>query len=95
MPSTNYAGLSYPSLFLKSRGSDIRNNILEYRTHKATHFARQNDCYGLLAINKANHILIRPFSWSCSDIIYSKSIKKNRKKSHFCKFIIYLLVNIV
>ena len=52
MPSTKYAGLSYPTHFLKSRGSVIRNNFLEYRTNKATHFARQNDLYALLAINK-------------------------------------------
>ena len=51
MPSTKYAGLSYPTHFLKSRGSAIRNNFLEYRTNKATHFLRRNDCYVLLAIN--------------------------------------------
>ena len=61
MPSTNYAGLSYPTHFLKSRGSVIRNNFLEYRTKKATNFARGNDYYALLAINKANHILNRFF----------------------------------
>ena len=83
MPSTKYAGLSYPTHFLESRGSVIRNNFLEYRTNKATHFARRNDCYALLATNKANYILKRRFSCSCSDTVYSKSIKKNRKKSHF------------
>ena len=76
MPSTKYAGLSYPTNFLKSRGSVISNNILEYRANKATHFARRNDYYALLAINKAKHMLN-------SDTIYSKCIKKNRKKSHF------------
>ena len=83
MPSTKYAGLSYPTHFLKSRGSVIRNNFLEYRTNKATHFARRNDFYALLAINKAKHILNRLFSCSCSDTIYSKSKKKIRKKCHF------------
>ena len=83
MPSTKYAGFSYPTHFLKSRGSIIRNIFLEYRTNKVTHFARRNDHYALLAINKAKHILSRLFSCSCSDTIYSKSIKKNRKKSHF------------
>ena len=83
MPLTKYAGLSYPTHFLKSRGSVIRNNFLEYRTNKATHFARRNDYYVLLAINKAKHILKSLFSCSCSDTIYSKSMKKNRKKSHF------------
>ena len=80
MPSTKYAGLSYHTHFLKSRGSVIRNNFFSYRTNKTTHFARRNDCYALLAINKANHIL------------NSKSIKNNRKKSRFGKFTISLLV---
>ena len=53
MPSTKYEGLSYPDHFLKSRGSVIRNNFLEYRTNKVTHFAQRNDFYALLAINKA------------------------------------------
>ena len=83
MPSTKYAGLSYPIHFLKSRGSVIRNTFLEYKTIKATHFARRNDFYVLLAINKAKHVLNRLFSCSCSDTIYNKSIKKNRKKCHF------------
>ena len=54
MPSTKYAGLSYPTHFLKSRESVIRNNFLEYRTNKATHSAQRNDKHALLAINKAN-----------------------------------------
>ena len=83
MPSTKYVGLSYPTHFLKSRGSVIRNDFLEYRTNEATHFARRNDFYALLALNKAKHILNRLFSCSCSDTINSKSIKKNLKKSHF------------
>ena len=83
MPSTKYAGLNYPTHFLKSRGSVIRNNFLEYRTKKATHIAQRNDYNALLAINKATHILNRLVSCSCSDTIYSKCIKKNRKKSHF------------
>ena len=61
MPSTKSEGLSYPTHFLKSRGSVIRNGVLEYRTNKATHFARRNDFYALLAINKAKHILNWPF----------------------------------
>ena len=87
MSSTKYAWLRYPTHFLKSRGtcSVIRNYIFEYRTYKATHFARRNNCYALLAINKATHILNGPFSCSCSDKIYSKSIKKNRKKVPFFK----------
>ena len=80
MPSTKYAVLSYPTHFLKSRGSVFSNNFLEYRTKKATHFERRNDCYALLAKNKANHILNRLFPCACSDTIYGKIIKKNRKK---------------
>ena len=83
MSSTKYAGLSYPIHFLKSRGGVIRNNFLEYRTKKATRFVRRNDYDALLVINNAKHILNRLFSCSCSDTIYSKRIKKNRKKSHF------------
>ena len=76
-------GLSYPTHFLKSRGSVIRNTFLEYRTKQATFFARRNDFYVLFATNKTKHILNRHFSCSCCATIYSKSIKKNRKKSHF------------
>ena len=77
MPSTNYEGLSYPTNFMKSRGSVIRHNFLENRTKEATHFLLRNDYYALLPINKAKHILNRLFSCSCSDTICSKSIKKN------------------
>ena len=83
MQSTKCEGLSYPTHFLKSRGSVIRNNFLEYRTKQAKLFARRNEFYALLATNKATNILNWHFSCSCSDTIYSKSIKKNRKKSHF------------
>ena len=79
MPSTKSEGLSYPTHFIKSRGSVVRNNFLEYRTKEATNFARRNAYYALLAIKKAKHILNRLFSCSCSDTIYNKSIKKNRK----------------
>ena len=36
MSATKCEGLSYPTHFLKSRGSVIRNNFLEYRTKQAT-----------------------------------------------------------
>ena len=39
MPSTKCEGLSYPTHFLKSRGSVIRNNFLEYKLNKP-HFLR-------------------------------------------------------
>ena len=83
MQSTKYEGLSYPTHFLKSRGSVIMNNFLEYRTKQATLFALRNDLYALFATNKAKSILNMHVSCSCSDTIYSKSIKKIKKKSHF------------
>ena len=43
MPSTKCEGLSYPTHFLKSRGSVIRNHFLEYRTKQATLFARRDE----------------------------------------------------
>ena len=52
-----------------------------------------NKIIGSLQIKQKN-ILNRHFSCSCSDTIYSKNIKKNRKKSNFWKFIISLRVNI-
>ena len=55
MSSTKCEGFSYPTHFLKSRGSVITNNFLEYRTKQATMFARRNDFYALFAINKAKH----------------------------------------
>ena len=83
MPSTKCEELRYPTHFLKSRGTVIGSNFLVYRTKQATLFAPRNDFYALFATNKAKHILNRHFSCSCSDTIYSKSKKKNRKKSHF------------
>ena len=67
MSSTKCEGLSYPTHFLKNRGSVIRNNFLEYRTKQATPFARRNDFYALFTTNTAKHILNRHFSCSCSD----------------------------
>ena len=51
MPSTKCEGLSYPTHFLKTRGSVIMNTFLEYRIKQATLFARRNDCYALFATN--------------------------------------------
>ena len=70
MPSTKYEGLSYPTHFLKSRGSDLRNNFLQYITKQASLFARRNYFYALFTTNKAKHIFNRHFSCSCSDTIY-------------------------
>ena len=69
MTSTKCEGLSYPTHFLKSRGSVIRNNFLEYRTTQAALFALRNDLYALFATNKAKNILNRHLSCSCSGII--------------------------
>ena len=81
IPSAKCEGSSYPNIFLKSRGSVTRNHFLEYRTKQATLFARRNDFYALFATNKAQHILNRHFSCSCSDTIYSKSTRKIEKKN--------------
>ena len=83
MPSAKIEGLSYPTHFLKNKGGVIRNNFLECRTKQDTLIALRIDFYALFFTNKAKHILNRYFSCSCSDIIYSKSIKKNRIESHF------------
>ena len=69
MPLTKFEGLSYPTHFLKGRGSVIKNNFLENRTKQATLFARRNDFYAVFATKKAKHILNRHFSCSCSDTI--------------------------
>ena len=83
MLSTNCEEFSYPTPFLKSSGSVIRINFLEYRTTQATLFVRRNDLYALFATKKQINILNRYLSCSCSNIIYSKSVKENRKKSYF------------
>ena len=85
MLSTKCAKLSYPTHFLKSRGSVIRNNFLEYRTNKGTQFVQRNDLYALLAINKAKHILNRPFSCSCSDNNLWQMFKEKLKRVQFLK----------
>ena len=53
MSLLKHEGLNYPTHFLKSRGSVIRNNFLEYRTKQATLFAQRNDFYTLFSTNKA------------------------------------------
>ena len=42
MPLTIYIGFYYGTHFLKSRGSVIGNNFLEYRTKQGNIFARRN-----------------------------------------------------
>ena len=54
MPSTKCEELSYPTHFLKSRGSVIRNNPLEYRAKQDTLFARRNDVYAFSLQIKQN-----------------------------------------
>ena len=90
MPSTKCEGLNYPTHFLESRDSVIRNYFLEYRTTQATLFARQNDFYSLFSTNKAKNVLNRHFLCSCSDTMHSKSIKEKSKKVPFLKVIISL-----
>ena len=83
IPATKYEGLSYLTHFLKSRGSVIRNNFLQYTTKEAILLALRNFLYALLATIKAKHILNRHFSCSCSDTAYSNSLKNNLKNSIF------------
>ena len=54
MPSTKREGFNYPTHFLKSRGSVIRNNFLEYRTKQATLSVRRIDCMHCLLQRKQN-----------------------------------------
>ena len=78
MSSTKYEGSSYPTHFLKSRGSTITNNFLKGRAKKAVQLLRDEMIImHCLLENKAKHILNRHFFSSCSDTIYSKSIKRN------------------
>ena len=53
-------GLSYPTHCLKSRGSVIKNNVLEYRTREVIIFALRNVLQTLFAINKTKHIFRVP-----------------------------------
>ena len=76
-------GAKLPNPLLKSKGSVIRTIFLEYRTKQATVFARRN--FFLCIVRATNKkITQKAFSCSCSDTIYSKSIKKNNSISqHF------------
>ena len=77
MPSTKCEGLSYPTHFLKSRVVFLRIIFLITELNKPHFLPDEIIFYTLIATNKAKHIFNRHFSCSCSDIIYSKSIKKN------------------
>ena len=83
MPSTKCEGLSYPTHFLKSKGSVIRNIFLEYRTKQATLFGRKMIFMHCSLQIKQNILLNMHFSCSCCDTIYSESIKKNEKSPIF------------
>ena len=74
--------MCFSTHFLESRGSIIRTHVLNYRTKQATRL-RTKLFWSLFATNKAKHLLNMHSSCSCSDTIYSKSIKKNKKKFHF------------
>ena len=52
MPSTKCEGLSYPTHFLKSRGSVTWSNFLKYRPKQAKLFARRIDFYVSFATNE-------------------------------------------
>ena len=59
MPSTKCEGLSYPTHFLKSRGSVIRNNFLEYKTKQATLFARRNIFIGFFRAPVVTQFIVK------------------------------------
>ena len=78
MSSTKYEGSSYPTHFLKSRGSTITNNFLKGRAKKAVQRLRDKMIImHCLLENKAKHILNRHLLSSCSATIHSKRIKRN------------------
>ena len=72
MPPPTCEGFSYPTHFLKSRGSVIRNNFLEYSTKQATLFALRNDFNALFATNKAKHLLNGHF---CAPVVTQFIVK--------------------
>ena len=62
MSSTKYEGSSYPTHFLKSRGSTIANNLLKGRAKKAVQLLRDEMIImHCLLKNKAKHIFNRLF----------------------------------
>ena len=90
MPSTKCEGLSYPTHFLKSRGSVIRNIFFEYRTKQAALFARRNNFYELFATNslqiKQNIYSIGIFRAPVVTQFVVKVKEKSKKKVPFLKF---------
>ena len=60
-----------------------KNIVFEYRTNKATHFARRNDCYALLAMNKAKHMINRRFRASVVTQLILKVKRKIEKSPIF------------
>ena len=83
MPSTKCEGLSYPIHFLKSWGSVIRNNFLEYRSKQATLFARRNDFYAFFDTDKANIYSIGIFRAPVVTQFIEKVLRKIEKSSIF------------
>ena len=71
MSSTKYEGSSYPTHFLKSRGSTITNNFHKGRAKKAVQLlSDEMIIMHCLQENKAKHILNRHFFSSCSDTFF-------------------------
>ena len=87
MSSTKYMGLSYPTHFLKIRGSVIGMIFLNTEQNKST-FLRDEIFYTLIATNKAQHILYRNISCSCSDTIYSK--RRLKEALHVYTLCVYM-----
>ena len=76
MPSAKCERLGYPTHFLKSRGSVIRNNFLEYRTKQATLFARRNDFMHCSPQTKQN---IYSIDIVCALVVTQLIVKVKRK----------------
>ena len=84
MPSTKYEALSYPTYFLKSRGSIIRNTFLKAEL-KRLHFLRNEMiCMHCSLQKKQNIYLIDIFRASIVIQFIVKVLRlKNRKKNIF------------
>ena len=83
MPLTKCEGLSYPTHFLKGRGSAMRSNFLEYRTKQATLFARRNDFYALSLKIKHNIYSIGIYHAPVVTQLIVKVLKKSKKVPFF------------
>ena len=83
MPSTKCKGLSYPTKFLKSRGSVFSNNFLGNRTKLVTLFARRNHFIHCSLQIKQNIYSIVIFRTSEVTLFIVKVLRKIEKSPIF------------